>query len=344
MLASELRDRIKRKESDGLFLFCGEEDYLKRYYLGELRRLVVTDESLAPFTHFVYEGETVDFGALRDAVCTPSFFGEKRLAEWHLAAIDRMSEKELLALETLAALVRETPDVTVVITATADAFDTGTDRRPSKLYKRLDGALSVVSFPRSSGAQLVSWIGRHFAAEGIACTPALATLLIDRVGHSMDVLASEIGKLVAYLQANQLTALSEKEIEFVSVKTVESDAFSLSNALLDGKTEDAYRFLGDMKRRRIDPITVLGQLSRLYGDMLTVLLLSEEGMDQKTISARLKMHEYKVGLYLKAARKSGTAALEKKLALCAELDASMKNGTPAYNGLERLIAESASGI
>lgn len=341
MLQSELKERLKKGNVEGLYLFAGEEDYLKRYYLGELRRSIIVDEAQAPFVHFVFEGASVDFGKLADAVSTPSFFGDRKLVEWHLADLEKMGEKDLKALVQFAKEVKASGDSTVVFFITAEGLDVGTERRPSKLAKRLSEELDLVCFFRSGEAQLVSWILRHFSAEGISVTPPLASAMIERIGHSMDILASEIDKLVSYAKANGLSAITEREVDYVCIKTVESDAFSLSNALLDGKTEDAYRYLGDMKRRKLDPIVILSQLSRLYGDMLSVALLGEEGMAQREIASHLKMHEYKTGLYMKAAKKSGIAALERKLMLCAELDAAMKNGIPSYNGLERLIAESA---
>ena len=342
MQLSELKERIKKGSVFGVYLFAGEEDYLKRHYLGEIRRLLITDESLAPFTHFVFEGASLDLSKLSDAVSTPSFFGDGKLVEWHHAELDKMSEKDISALIAFAEQVKAAADTTVVFFTTPEGFDIGTERRPSKLAKRLDGELSVIDFRRSTEGQLSSWIVRHLSAEGLSASPSLSRFMIERIGHSMDLLSSEIDKLICYAKANGLTAVSEREVDFVCIKTVESDAFSLSNALLDGKTEDAYRYLGDMKRRKLDPIVILSQLARLYGDMLAVALLLEEGMTQKQIAAHLKMHEYKAGLYVRAAKKSGIAALENKLTLCAELDASMKNGTPSYNGLERLVAESAN--
>lgn len=341
MQVNDLKDLIKKGNAAGVYLFAGDEDYLKRYYLGELRRLIVADESTAPFTHFVFEGETLDINKLLDAVSTPSFFGDGKLVEWHHADFEKMSEKDLTALSAFADNVRAYGDVTVVFYTTPEGLDIGTERRPSKLAKRLDGMLSLVPFQKSADGQLSSWIIRHFSAEGLTSTPSLPSFLIERVGHSMDILASEIEKLVCYAKANGISTVTEREADYVCIKTVESDAFSLSNAMLDGRTEDAYRYLGDMKRRRLDPIIVLSQLSRLYGDMLAVAALAEEGMSQKQIATQLKMHEYKTGLYLKAAKKSGILALEKKLSLCAELDAGMKNGSPSYNGLERLVAESS---
>ena len=342
MQVNELKERIKKGSVLGVYLFAGEEDYLKRYYLGELRRILISDEATAPFSHFVFEGAAPDLEKMSDAVSTPSFFGGDKLIEWHNADFEKLGEKDIAALAEFAETVRQSADSTVVFFVTPDALDLGTERRPSKLAGRLSKILEVVDFRRSGDSALASWIRRHFSAEEISIPTSLPAAMIERVGHSMDILASEIDKLICYAKANGMTAVSEKEMDFVCIKTVESDAFSLSNAMLDGRTEDAYLYLGDMKKRKLDPIVVLSQISRLYGDMLTVAALAEEGMTQKQIAAQLKMHEYKTGLYLSAAKKCGVSALEKKLALCAEIDASLKNGNPSYNGLERLIAESAN--
>ena len=341
MQVSEFKERIKKGTVLGVYLFAGEEDYLKRHYLGELRRLLISDEASAPFSHFVFEGASPDFEKLSDAASTPSFFGGDKLIEWHNADFERLGEKEIEILAAFAESVRRSGDSAVVFFVTPDGLDLGTERRPSKMAKRLGEVLDIVDFRRSSEGQLSSWILRHFSAASISVPSSLPVAMIERIGHSMDILASEIDKLICYAKANGLSAVEEKEMDFVCIKTVESDAFSLSNALLDGKTEDAYRYLGDMKKRKLDPIVVLSQISRLYGDMLSVAALAEEGMSAKQIAAHLKMHEYKTGLYLNAARKCGIAALEAKLSRCAEIDASLKNGNPSYNGLERLVAESA---
>ena len=98
MNLGELKEFVKKGSVFGVYLFAGEEDYLKRYYLGEFRRILITDEAAVPFTHFVFEGATVDFDKLSDAVSTPSFFGDAKLVEWHHADFEKMGEKELNAL------------------------------------------------------------------------------------------------------------------------------------------------------------------------------------------------------------------------------------------------------
>ena len=339
MNVAELRQKIKNGDLCGAFLFAGEEDYLKRHYLGELRRKIITDEGLAPFMHYVFEGTEPDFGALSDAVRTPSMFADGKLIEWHGAVFEGAKEKMLDALSALAEEVRQSGDTTLVFLSTPEGLDVGTDaNHPSKSFSAVSAVLSAIPFFRSGDRELCGWISRHFSAEGVDCTPSLPTSLLGRVGHDMSVLSSEIDKLTTVAKARGLEQITEKEMEEVCIRTVESDAFSFTNALLDGKTEEAYRYLFDMERRRVDPILALGQVARLYGDLLSVALLAEEGLSPDGIAKKLRMHEYKAKLYFRAAQKCGVAAIERNLALCAEIDASMKSGSASYIGLERLVA------
>lgn len=338
MTQNELKDRINANQLDGIFLFCGEEDYLKRHYLGELRRRLVPDEGLAPFVHFVFDGAEIDTEALLDIVRTPSMFGDVKLIEWHNADFDGMKEGTLKAFEAFCEEIAEEKGNTLVITAAREGLDTGTEKRPTKLFTRLGKALSAVAFHRSADSALVFWIRRHFAAEGLSFAEGVPAAMLARVGHDMNTIANEIEKLAAYCKANGMSTVTEKELAFVCIRTVESDAFSLTNALLDGKTEDAYRYLGDMKHRRVDPISVLGQVAKLYADLLSVALLAEEGKGEKEIAKMLGMHEYKASLYFRTAGRMGVSAVEEKLALCTRIDASLKSGTASYRGLEQLVA------
>lgn len=338
MQIKELRDRLKTQNTDGVFLFCGDEDYLKRYYLHALRKQLVPDAAAAAFSHFVYEGDSMDMALVRDAVLTPCMT-ESKLCEWHMLDIDAMKDKELEDLEDLCQTVRECPGNTLLLLSAPDGFDPGTERRPGKLVKRLSSFLNIVNFERSTNAQLISWIGRHFSAEGVAISQDLPEALLLKVGHSMGELASEIDKLICYAKANDLSTVTEKELSLVAISTVESDAFSLSNAMLDGRTQDAFRYLGDLKRRRVEPILILGQLSRLYGDMLTVALLGKSNLTPAEISRKLGMHEYKVGLYIKSAKRVGIPTLRRTLSLCRDMDNALKNGNASYGGLERLVAQ-----
>lgn len=335
---AELKERLKQENLDGVYLFCGEESYLKRYYLGELRRRLVPDEGVAPFVHFAFDGAEIDTELLLDTARTPSLFGEGKLIEWMGADFENMKESAIKEFEAFCEQIKEERGNTVVIVATAEGLDTGTEKRPSKLFARLSKVIDAVAFHHSTDAALVSWIRRHFAAEGLSFEESLPSLLLSRVGHDMDVLSGEIAKLSAYAKANGIETLTEREVSFVTVRTVESEAFSFTNALLDGKTEEAYRYLGDMKQRRVDPISVLGQVSKMYADLLSVALLAEEGQTEREIAKTLGMHEYRASLYYRSAKRMGAQVLSERLEECVRIDAELKRSTTSYRGLEQLVA------
>lgn len=338
MQIKDLRERIKQQALFGAFLLCGEEAYLVRHYTKEIRASLIPDEALAPFCHFIYHGAAVDFGQIADALQTPSMMCDTKLIEWHNADFNAMKEKDLEALEEVCRMAKEWEGNTLLFVSGEDLLDLGTEKRPSKLRKRLSDCLELTVFEKSTDAQLVSWLGRHFAAEGIAFAPTLPQAMLARVGHSMELLAMETDKLICYAKANGIDTLTERELAFVTVSTVESDAFSLSNAILNRDSAAALRHLGEMKRNRVDPILIVGQLGRLYGDMLTVALLAEEGMTPKEIAKKCGMHEYKAGLYHTAAKKCGKDALRRALLLCQDADRTLKGGASSYIGIESLIA------
>ena len=66
-------------------------------------------------------------------------------------------------------------------------------------------------------------------------------------------------------------------------------------------------------------------------------------MTKKDISQKIKMHEYRVGLYLDACRKKRPAVLSQTIALCYEADRKIKStALDSYIVLDRLIAEAAT--
>ena len=73
---NEFKSRIKSGNLSGAYVFAGEEDYLKKFYLGELRRAVITDEAFATFNHAVFDGEELNIAALLDEVKAPPMMSD----------------------------------------------------------------------------------------------------------------------------------------------------------------------------------------------------------------------------------------------------------------------------
>ncbi len=324
MTITELQACLKAPDVRGCFLFCGEEGYLKRSYLTQIRKKILTEPDFDAFNHLVHEGAEVDFQKLTADIDTPPFFADAKLIEWHMADLNGMTDKKIEALAELCAQQAEENNSVLVIIAAPEGFDPGTAKRPSSLYRKLSSIIQIVNFEKSTDAQLMNWLKRHFDHDGIAVDAAPLRAMLMRSGHSMDILANEEDKLVAYAKANGRTTITVEDVNLVCSPTTESDAFGLTNAMLDGNAEEAFYHLSDLRARRVEPTVVLGQLSRLFGDLWTVSRLMAEGKNQNAIATALSMNAYKVSLYMRAASKRTPDNLRRALDLLAEADKKMK--------------------
>lgn len=341
MTEEALREAIKSGTVPWLVL-AGEEEYLKRYYLGEIRRNLVPDAAFAPFNHLKYEGETPDIGKLTDAIVSPPVFSERKLVEWHLCDFEKMKADNLARLADFCGKRNEYPDVTVCFYVEAERLTPGSNpKKPSRRYTDIEKMLDVVYLPRATDQKLLGWIGRHLKHEGLSATADVCRALLARCGHAMDVLAGELAKLAAYAHAKGKEEITAEDVREVTVANFEADAFGLGNAILAGDATLAYENLRDMKNRRLDPSLIFGSVFRLFCDLFSIALLREEGLTPAAIRERTGLHEYKVTLYLRATANRTAASLGDTLEKCRRLDLAGKSGTADYSGLERLIAEEA---
>jgi DNA polymerase III delta subunit len=95
-----------------------------------------------------------------------------------------------------------------------------------------------------------------------------------------------------------------------------------------------------MKLRKVEPAIAVSSVARIYSDLLTVAEFAAEGTPPAEIASHMKMHEYKLSLYLKAAQGRGIDRLRAALAICRRADIASKTGAGAdgYLALELLIA------
>ena len=78
-------------------------------------------------------------------------------------------------------------------------------------------------------------------------------------------------------------------------------------------------------------------------DLLTVKELSEGSLGLSAIAAKLKMHEYRAGLYLKSAAKVDVSRLRRLAERCFEADLRLKTSSlDSYLLLDCLAAEALS--
>lgn len=337
MDASGLKEKLNISPVDW-YVFGGEEEYLKRYYLSQLRAKVVPDETFAPLNHVIFDGPEVDFGALTDAIKAPPMMAEYKLVEWRYADFEKMKERDRAALAELLAIKKDFPYSALVFVTTAEGLEMGTQKRPGKLVSKYGKDLCIVDFALSTENALLAWLKKHFDAEGITVTaPPLRELLL-RTGNSMDILSNEVKKLAFYLHQNSKDELTVEDVQAVAVTTVRSDAFALSNAVYEGNRMLALDAIREMKAERVESVVALAALSRIYQELVPVAILAEEGKDAKDIEVALKINAFRLKHMVKAVRTIGFARIAESISELSEIDIASKNGgASGYAAIELFL-------
>lgn len=340
MTVAELKNKIKSGDVGGAYVFSGEEDYLKKYYLGEMCRAACPDEAFALFNRSVFDGADVNVQDIAEAVKAPPMMSDLKLIEWRYPDLDGMTENEKKYIEELASSLADYPYAVLVLLTGMEGFDPGSVKRPSKLAARLSKSYNVVNFEKSTDAQLIQWLKRHFDSEKILTDADTLAALIFRSGHSMEVLRGEVAKLAAYAKANGIKKITKKEVAEVAAPTLECDAFALSTAITDKNREAAFVALADMAGRRMEAGAVLATLCRAFSELVTVALLLEEGKDAQDMEAFLKWNAFKIKICINSAKRWGASRLTEALSRLRQLDAESKSGgVSGYKVIEMFVCQ-----
>lgn len=337
---NEFKAKLKSGSLGGAYIFAGEEDYLVRYYLSELRRAAEIDEAFAVFNNPVYDGDKVDFAAIAEDVKAPPMMSDYKLIEWRHADFDSMKEGELLLLEEITSSLSEYPYAVLAFTASGEGLDFGTQKKPSAFVKRFSKSINLLQFEKSTDNQLYAWLKKHFDSQGVGVTLDTLKALVFRSGHTMDVLKSEVDKLSALAKARGLSLITPREVEEACSSTPECDTYAFSNAIAERNKQKAYAALEEMKHRRVDPTVIMGMIARTFGELVTVANLLEEGKDAKDVEAILKMNQYKVKICVGAVKKYGAPTLSEIVSSLAYTDAGSKyGGIMGYTAIELFISK-----
>ena len=148
-------------------------------------------------------------------------------------------------------------------------------------------------------------------------------------------LASETDKLSFYVLAHGQREVTREDVISIATPAGEFDAFALSNAIGARRRDEALEILSDMKRRRLDPIIIISEITKTVCDMLSIAVLRSDGLTQREISDALKMHEYRLGLMLRTLPDEQMCKL--MLSRCHDADLEIKSYGDGYAVIERLI-------
>ncbi len=341
MTANEFKSELKHLS--GGYFFCGEEDYLKRYYIGAARDAVTEKNDI--FNRILITADNYSSEFLMSSIESLPVMNDRKYIEISGLPFDEMKEQDL---DDMTEVLSKLPDYeynVLIIYADSENFDAGTQKQPSKLLKKFSSVVKPVFFPRETPARLAAWVAKHFSAELVVAPPDAVNALLGKCGCDMSVLSSEIEKLCWYLKASQREKLTEADVALVTSESKEIAAFDFTNAILDGKVSKALSILTELRLKKEKPEMILSGISKVICELCAVKTLMESGAGAQIIAQKLKMHPFKTGLYMKSASATDSDKLRRLASICYDADIRIKS-TPldSYVILDRLTVESATRL
>ena len=320
-----IKKAFKDKKFDNLYFFYGEEVYLSNFYVNALKKELVENEEFN-FTRLFCD----ELDRFQESVEAMPVFEENRMVL--VSARDFSSEIKEDSYRLLEEMLEDMPPFTYVV------FVCSTIKKTSKIYKLLSSKCTTCVFEKQKAPSLISWITNVFKKKGYEIEKDTAAYLLEFAGSDMTKLQSEADKLASY--EFKTKKITEKSIEAVVTRTIESKVFDLLDAAMYKKSDTAFEILNNLMREKEEPVYINGALMRNITSLLNYKILKAEGKPISAISEKLGLRPFVQKKYAEFDKKFSESFLQQMINECARCDIGFKTGEmEGYTGLSLLLGQ-----
>ena len=328
--------RLKKDLSAGtlgnLYVFHGEEAYLRDYYLGEIKKKLLPP-GMEEFNLHLLPGKRFEAKQLAQLVdCLPMMSARTLILvqDYDLFKGDK---------DALISILSDLPDYVCLIFV-YDLIEYKADAR-TKLAGVLKEKGCVVPFQRQGQGDLMDWIARRFRALDHDISAEDAKYLIFLCGDLMNTLISEIGKIGAYASNRRVT---RQDIDAVATPQLDAVVFQMTDAIAAGNFDQAACVLGDLLHMQEAPIKLLAVLGKQLRQIYSAKLLQAEKKGPKALMELWGMRSsYPAEKLMQSARRFSLPWCRRAVLRCGQIDLAMKStGADGEELLTTLLMELAN--
>ena len=321
-----LKQHIKARQADRLYIFHGEEVFLLKHYLGQLRKLLL-DELTESFNAHRFNNENFSLQEFGDAVEGMPMMAEHTFVQVDEVDLFKMPESDR---NKMGEFLSDIPEwCTVVFTYETVAWKP--DKRLKKIWNPIDENATIVEFAKQDQRDLVAWITRHFAARGKRISTDLCVYLIDITGGTMTALSGEIDKICAYSGAD---TIHRTDIDAVVEPVLDAVVFQMTDLLSEGRYSAALEKLDTLLKMQQEPLAILGAVGGHYRRLSTARTLLDHGRNASELAKLYGLSDYPARKSMDAARRLRPEFCAKAAELILETDYAMKT---SFDEQERLL-------
>lgn len=322
----DLKNAIKEKNLERLYVFHGEETFLLNHYLQQVKKQLL-DELTESFNFHRLNNETFNIQAFGDAVENLPMMAESTLVLVDDIDIFKLNESDR---DQISEILSDIPEYcTVVFTYETVAWKP--DKRFKKLWETIESSATVVEFAKQDQRDLIAWITRHFLANQKRISTNLCAYLIDITDGTMTSLAGEIKKICAYSGAEEIC---KADIDAVVEPVMDAVVYQMTNLLGEKKYAQALQKLQQLLKMQEEPIAILGAIGGHFRRIGTARVLIDNARPASELMSIYKITEYPAKKTMEAARRFSQDFCRRASELILETDFRMKT---SFDDQQRLL-------
>lgn len=335
MNSKELNKKLNEGIIDNLYLFYGEEDYIKDTYIEKIKSIVLKDDIMGMnFTQF---DEEPSKNELIEAVESVPVMCERKIVYLNgFNVVSTSSKKEIK--ETINELFNDIPSYTVIIIRERE---TDVKKISKPLLKLVQENGNDILCDKLSFSDMITFINRQFAKNKKKIRRDDLEYLISICEPSINSILREVEVICAYLDDSD--EVTREIIDLLVKKSIEDRVFSLSDAIINKDKKTAYDILNDLRlmKNQHPAGKIFSIVCDHFINMYVVITNSMERIPNNETLSLLELNGrgFLINKYLRQKDKIKTEKLREIISELNELDYKVKNGlTEPYFAIEKIIS------
>lgn len=325
---SELKKQIRENKIGNLYLFFGDEAYIKEVYIEKIKEMT-PDAGFEDFNRITIDEKALTPDAVDDALESFPMMTDKKLIIIKNSGIFIKAREDVK--EFWQDRIKKIPDYVTLI------FDeVGVDKR-SALYKAAAKAGHVTEFEYLGETDMIAWIEREARKSKRTISRNAAAYMVGICDEGLSYVKNELDKLISFCE-NEITV---SDIDRIVTKSLSARVFELTDAILAGDAAAAVSLCEGFKAVKESAFKILYLLSGTFDKCLRSQLMASEGASYSEIGEKTGLKPFLVKKYLENGKKFGENYLVNRIMRVAEIDLSIKEGAvDEWVALEQYVLES----
>lgn len=334
--------KLKKDELKNYYLFTGEEEYMMRLALAELKNTYINDD-FETLNYTVMDGQNTNLDTLINASETLPFMSFKKVVVLKDVSsfLEDLDDK---AKKSLYKYIEDLGDFLVLIFMD----DSSSLKKNTKFYKEIKKEDRQVEFTKLIASDMSRWVDTIAKKNNKTISKINIKYFIDQTSYNsrnVDLnlydLENEFLKIVDYSKEE----ITKEDIDNILIKAVDTNIFEFLEAFSSKSAEKSLRLLNQMYDSGEPIQRMFFMIIRQVRLILGYVIYKTKGYDNKSIQEKLGIKAYEFSNIRRQANNYNLKELENIMQRLLKIDTLMKTSmTDSKLLIERFLVEMGNGI